>query len=209
MHQLPPLVNPARDSMLDVHHTIIPATAPIALDAGALLAAAVPVSDRQEFAVLAPPDMVLHSAVHLFNEGEFGRGLRDLDDLNLLMRHFGSDAGFWEALMHRAQSLDLMRPLFYALRYSSSLLGTPVPSEVKRLWSDWSPPVPMRFLMDALFSRALRSPHPESQDGLTGTALWLLYARAHYLRMPLRLLVPHLSRKALRRGLDRQRPAAP
>ena len=38
--------------------------------------------------VLAPADMVLHSAVHLFTEGEFSRGLRDLCDLDLAVARF-------------------------------------------------------------------------------------------------------------------------
>jgi hypothetical protein len=32
---------------------------------------------------------------------------------------------------------------------------------------------------------------------MTGLARWLLYVRGHYQRMPLRLLVPHLVRKAV------------
>jgi hypothetical protein len=37
---------------------------------------------------------------------------------------------------------------------------------------------------------------------MTGFARWLLYVRGHYRRMPLRLLVPHLVRKAVRSRLD-------
>src|SRR3546814_9997045 len=43
-------------------------------------------------------------------------------------------------------------------------------------------------------------PDHESCDGsLTAAARWLLYVRAHYLRMPLPLLLPHLLRKSLHR----------
>ena len=130
MHQLPPLFNAARQSAIDVHHTIVPATARIKLDPEALLKATVAIPGRPELAVLSPPDMILHSAVHLFNEGEFARGLRDLDDINLLLRHFGRDAAFWPALADRAEALDLTRPLFFALRYSKALLATPVPDAI-------------------------------------------------------------------------------
>jgi hypothetical protein len=51
-------------------------------------------------------------------------------------------------------------------------------------------------LMDALLGRALRPPHPSCADRLTPLALFLLYIRGHYLRMPLGLLMPHLFRKA-------------
>lgn len=201
MHQLPPLANAARGSVVDVHHTIVPLTARIDLAAAELLNAARPVPGHPKLAVLSPPDMVLHSAVHLFNEGEFARGLRDLDDLNLLLRHFGVDAAFWDVLLSRAASLGLGRPLFFALRYAAALLDTPVPVHVLTAASRHGPALGTSF-MDAVFGRALRSPHPACRDALSGPALSLLYARAHYLRMPLHLLLPHLVRKAVRRRLQ-------
>jgi hypothetical protein len=53
--------------------------------------------------------------------------------------------------------------------------------------------------MDALLGQALRPSHASCRDGMTGVALFLLYVRSHYLRMPLRLLLPHLLRKAYTR----------
>jgi hypothetical protein len=50
--------------------------------------------------------------------------------------------------------------------------------------------------MDFLFIRAFRPQQPECRLPLTGLALYLLYLRSHYLRMPLYLLLPHLARKA-------------
>lgn len=199
MHQLPPLVHIGRQSAIDVHHTIVPTTARIRLDANALLASAIPIVKDARFAILAPADMILHSATHLFNEGQFDRALRDLDDINLLLRHFGNDEFFWEKLVGRAGEIGLGRPLYYALRHAREFLGTPVPREIMiAAGKAGAPRAPVGLIMDSLFARALRSPHPDCRDALTGPALWLLYARAHYLRMPLHLLVPHLIRKAVR-----------
>ena len=198
MHQIPPLFNSARHSVVDVHHTIVPMTARTALPADALLGDIVPIPGTERLATLAPADMVLHSATHLFNEGEFGRALRDLDDLNQLLRHFGSDASFWPELTRRADQLNLQRPLYYALRYSAALFDTPIPTAVALTADEWAPPSPVATLMDTLFARGLRSPHPDCRDAASGPALWLLYVRAHYLRMPPHLLLPHLARKALR-----------
>lgn len=50
--------------------------------------------------------------------------------------------------------------------------------------------------MNTLLSRALRPAHPSCADQLTTPALFRLYIRGHYLRMPLGLLMPHLFRKA-------------
>jgi hypothetical protein len=197
MHQIPPLMNAARKSVVDVHHSIVPRTARISLEAADLFQASVNLPGETGLAILAPADMVLHSAVHLFTEGQFGRGLRDLDDINLLLRHFGNEASFWDSLHGRALALDLTRPLFYALRYARSVLDTPVPLDMLRAVSEQGRRPAMTFIMDALFDRALRSPHPSCHDWLSAPALWLLYVRAHYLRMPLHLLLPHLVRKAM------------
>jgi hypothetical protein len=198
MHQIPPLAHFARQAALDVHHTIVPPTARIALPSEQLFKDLVDLPQRHGFATLSPPDMVLHSAVHLFNEGEFRRGLRDLSDLDLLLRHFGNAVpDFWPALLDRAEKLDLCRPLFYALRYGQLLLGTPVPAEVARWMTQRSPATARLRCMDALFELALRHRRTRARGLRTRTALWLLYVRSHYLKMPLHLLLPHLARKAV------------
>lgn len=198
MHQLPPMIHAARQSVVDVHHTIVPLTARISLQPEDLLKAAVEIPGKPKLGVLAPPDMVLHSAVHLFNEGEYARGLRDLDDLSLLLTQFGADGAFWDTLVERAASLDLGRVLFYALRYAADLLDAPVPADILREVSTQRPGIVTLAIMDTLFGRGFRSPHPSCRDRVSGPALWLLYVRAHYLRMPPHLLLPHLLRKAVR-----------
>ncbi|MBV9523936.1 MAG: nucleotidyltransferase family protein [Alphaproteobacteria bacterium] len=196
MHQIPPMTHRRRGTTIDVHHTIVARTTRLHLSAGKLIAAAVAIEGDAMLRMLAPTDMVLHSATHLLNEGGFGHGLRDLDDLDRLLRHFGRDGGFWPALMNRAAELDLRRPLFYALRYTTRLLGTPMPAAgLARARLD-PPNLALRRLMDALFARALRPDHPACRDALSGIALAMLYLRAHHLLMPWHILVPHLIRKA-------------
>lgn len=200
MHELPPLRHGRRGTTLDVHHTILPETARLRPDPARLLAAARPVEGYEELYVLAPADMVLHSATHLFHDGELEHGLRDLVDLDGLLRHFGTRSEFWAELTARAAELDLARPLYYALRYVGCMLGTPVPRDVIPSISASGPAGVLRPGMDALFGRALRPDHPSCDDVLTPVARWMLYVRSHYLRMPLHLLLPHLYRKARRRG---------
>ncbi len=199
MHQIPPLTHTGRQTTLDVHHSIVPRTARVGHASAAELYQRIrPIEGRPGFAVLAPEDMVLHSATHLFNEGEFHRGLRDLNDLDLLLRHFGATAGYWPVLLDRAAELGLSRPLFYALRWTRRVFDTPMPDEVIEASRRFKPPAPALALMEAALGRALSPNHKSGRDGLTGPALLLLYIRAHYLRMPLHILVPHLLRKAVR-----------
>ena len=197
MHELPPMEHIHRGNSIDVHHAILPETAAVRPDPALLLAAAVPVPGTEDLWTLAPHDMVLHSAVHLFSESEMNHGLRDLLDLHRLMLHFGATPGFWEALPARAVQLQLARPLFYALRYSAQLLGTPVPAGVMAAAAlAGRPPGPLLALMDGLLLRALVPPHPSCTDRLTPAALGALYLRGNWLRMPPLMLARHLFHKA-------------
>jgi hypothetical protein len=196
MHELPPMQHVRRRTSIDVHHAILPETAPVRPDPDKLRAAAVPIEGAPHLATLAPCDMVLHSAVHLFFDGEFDKGLRDLLDLHRLLQEFGDRPGFWEALPARARELQLGRPLFYALRYSRRLLGTPVPGVVLDAVAPLGPNPVLLALMDVLFGRALLPMHASCDDALSGLARFALYVRGNWLRMPPLLLARHLFHKA-------------
>lgn len=196
MHELPPLQHMRRSSVIDVHHAILPETAAVRPDPARLRAAARPIPGMDGVFTLAPCDMVLHSAAHLFSEGEYHHGLRDLFDLHRLLCHFGAQAGFWAALPARAQELQLARPLFYALRYCTRLLGTPVPAAVLAQSRAGSPGTALLALMDALFGRALLPPHPSCADAFDGATRAALYIRGNWLRMPPLMLSRHLFHKA-------------
>ncbi len=197
MHELPPMLHLTRQTLLDVHHTILPETARLHPDPKKLFANAITVPGFKQLYVLAPLDMVLHSATHLFHEGEFKNGLRDLTDLDALLRHFSQgDTAFWETLLNRAQELDLTRPLFYALRYTTRILHTPIPTVVTQQAANASAPGAMTIkLMDGLLLRALTPHHPSCNSWLTQPALWLLFVRSHWLKMPFGLLIRHLLHK--------------
>ncbi len=197
MHELPPLTHVQRGSTIDVHHTITPPTSAFRVDGSLLLAAARPAAPGSALWILQPVDMVLHSAVHLFAEGEFDRGLRDLLDLHDLLHHFDTtEPNFWPQLFDRARALRLQRPLHHALSQLARWLGDPVPArwhaELRALRPPWLP----RVLMGWLLGTALRPVHPLCHRPGEGLVRWLLYLRSHWLRMPLHLLAAHLARKA-------------
>ena len=195
MHEIPPLRHRERETEIDIHHTILPRTSRLQPDPKLLLSAAQPLSNPR-MQVLAPHDMVLHSLAHLFLEGDPDEGLRfrDLVDVHDLLGHFGQETGFWEGLIPRAQALDLERPLFYGLRYAERLLGTSIPAVMMSDVEEAAPPAPIRALMDRLVPLAILPGHPDYPRA--GLARWLIYMRAHWLRMPPLLLARHLGYKA-------------
>ncbi len=203
MHEIPPLGHIERGSVLDVHHTILPPTAKLKPDAKKLFEATQEITPG--IWVLAPADMVIHSATHLFHEGEFDHGLRDLLDLDRLLRHFGeTEDQFWAHLLPRAAELHLQRPLYYALRYVRYFFHTPMPSAVLELADTQKPGFLTARIMNFCFLRAFRPNHPSCETRWSAIARFALYVRSHYLRMPMYLLLPHLIRKAFMRYFLKQ-----
>jgi hypothetical protein len=197
MHELPPMQHIRRQTLLDLHHSILPTTARRKTQPALFLAASLPLATFPRFSVPEPADQVLHSATHLFHEGEWQHGLRDLVDLDALLRAYVSDPAFWPHLLTRAETLNLGRPLYYALRYARRLLRTPIPEQAITNCPERPGPI-AAAAMDALFLPAFASAHAECRTFFSGIASFLLYVRSHWLRMPLHLLVPHLLRKALK-----------
>ena len=183
MHELPPLIHRERDRMIDVHHTILPLTARSTPDAGALVADSVRLESGLR--VLSPPDMIVHAAAHLFADGDLAGGLRNLWDMDRMLREFGSRDGFWSSLGERARLHELAPAVSRALRLAESLYGTPVDRGLAG----------KRASFDRLFKRRLLARNGWGQT--TNKPLRLaFYARSHWIRMPPLMLARHLWTKA-------------
>ena len=197
MHELPSMHHMFRGTTLDVHHTILPPTSRLKPNPALLIRDSVELPGVSGVRTLSPCDMILHSAAHLFHEGEPDNLLRDLSDLDILLRHFGGQESFWNQLTERARELQLGEPFRLALRYTSHLLGTPVPADTLMLTRAQTKQGIRQRILDAIYLRVLRPQHQTCADTLSPLARKLLYVRSHWMRMPPHLLAYHLAHKAL------------
>lgn len=197
-HELPAMRFPGHAIELDVHHTILPPTGRVRPDARALIEGAVPVPGSP-FRALSPADQVLHACAHLFQDSDCAGRLRDLVDIDALIRDHSIAPGFWSALLARASQGGFGRCLWYAMRYCSAWLDTPVPREVTSELERYGPPAMTRAAMDRLVSEALPPRSPEQEPAFPLRLAWfLLLARSMWLRMPPWLLAYHSLAKAVR-----------
>jgi hypothetical protein len=209
-HELPPLRSPGQALELDLHHTILPPLGRLKPDTQALFAAAQPVAGSP-FSVLVPADQALLAAAHLFHDSDCTNRLRDLVDIDAVLRAFAAaDAGFWQALETRARLHHLGRPLWYAVAFARAWLGTPVPDHVLATLDAHRPSA----LAGALFARlAERTLPPIDPDGewtrARGRATQLLLGRATWLRMPPRLVAQHALHKLAGSWLPRAAATKP
>ncbi|MBL8698832.1 MAG: nucleotidyltransferase family protein [Alphaproteobacteria bacterium] len=209
MHELPPLRHATRLSVVDIHHTILPATNRLQPDAAALIAAAVPVPGLPGVRMLDAPDMILHLAAHLAQDGDFSHSLREVVDLDDLLRHFASRPGFWAELLRRADHHRLGRPLHYAIAMSRALLDTPVPADTILALRHFALPSPLDRLVRAMMAASLAASGRSAVDAPTRFCREALYIRSHWLRMPPLMLARHLGRKSLMRLQAALRPSTP
>lgn len=203
-HELPPLQHPAHPLELDLHHSILPPTGRVRPDDAALFAASIPV-EGTPFRVLSPADQVLHACAHVFQDSDLSEMLRDVVDLDGLLRECGGRPGFLEALIERARLHGLGRALWYGLIFCVELLATPVPAGVWAALAFANPGPLVGLTISRLGQRALL---PESPDRLPSfarrSARRILLLRYLWLRFPLRLLALHAVAKGGRR-LSRRR----
>lgn len=201
MHELPPMTHRIRATSIDVHHNILPETAKYNLNICTLLQSATQLPGSG-FYVLSPCDLVIHSATHLFHDGDFHNGLRDLHDLSLLINHFAIEQeNYWHRLQARAMEIGLEKPVFFAVRYARILLRLSCPAKIENELQRAAKVGALRLhILDRAFLSVIGGTSQTGGQSLRNMAALLLYIRAHMLRMPPLLLAQHLVRKAILRS---------
>lgn len=184
MHEVPPMEHVRRHTVVDLHHAINPPVSRFYVQPDRLFEGIVEV--RPGLFVLSPMDRVIHCALHLLQEGEPRKLLRDLYDLHLLVRqHHGSATGI-EQLRDRARALNVDTLIDTAIGAAHALFAQE-PNFKER--SGW---------LQACVDRAAREANGNTTvaGGVAGTAMM---AYSHWMKMPLNLLLPHLVRKSVLR----------
>jgi len=195
MHEVPPLKYPGREMEVDIHHNLSPPVSRIRIDAERLWADASMIEGPggTHIGVLAPVDLLLHNAVHLFMNDELRGGLRDVVDFRDLYGHFfAADPAFGRLLCARARALGCGRPLYYALTTAQRLLALQVSPEVIADVEKHAPAAPVARLMHRLIAEVLAPRQPAKDNWIAGQ---LLYIRSHWVRMPAGMLFRHLTHK--------------
>lgn len=181
MHELPPMEHVRRHTVVDLHHAIIPPVSRFAFDPAKLFKSAIEISPG--IFILCPADRIIHSAIHAFLEGVPAKALRDLYDINSLLRQHFPDAENLNQVIERAGELGVEALAVAALESASVIFSNAVtPPEKCSVRGRW------------LAKAALSVIQPTSPSGIM--AQQVLLAHSHWIKMPWRLLVPHLFRKA-------------
>ncbi len=195
MHEIPPLQHINRGTTLDLHHTISPPTSKYQANTAKLFAYVSSAILVDKGFVLSRADMILHAATHLFAEGEADSALRNLVDIAELLQFFRDGGESDNDLVQRSVEIGLTRPLYYAIRYLENILEQDSLAELRRQLEFAAPGKLALLSLDWIYENVFSGTHPSVARWGSGLAMSALYLRGHWIRMPIHLLVPHLSRK--------------
>ncbi|MCU4675571.1 nucleotidyltransferase family protein [Catenovulum sp. 2E275] len=198
MHEIPPLHHKDRQTVLDVHHNILPKTNQRHFSANEFNFISIDIEQVGRVKTLAYEDMFIHSAVHLFTESEFNNGLRDIVDLDsLLLELEALDRDIVNRIIERAIKLNVSNYVYYAFRYTYLIMNNRLACYGLEQLSFAAPK--HLYVFDLVFINVFKPDVAHLKSFKVSLAKLVLYWRGHLLRMPLRLLIPHLCRKAYMR----------
>ena len=188
MHEVPPMAHVRRHTVVDLHHAINPPISRYYVNPALLFKNLETISPG--IFVLSPTDRIVHCALHLLQEGESRKLLRDLFDLFLLLEQHHGDESSTSQLMKRAVELNVDRPVTTAINAARAIFGR---AEIQKAAGlDWLGQCVRRSALGAHGSPGLTS-------GFAATAL---LAHSHWMKMPINILVPHLLRKSMLRPAE-------
>jgi hypothetical protein len=196
MHELPPMAHIKRGTVIDVHHDILPTTAGRSTDPAGIIARSRPVPHLPALRLPSAEDLVVHSLTHLMHEGELHNGLRDLHDVHQLLERFGQEASFWPRLLAATLGSEVTFPVACGMHLVTTIFGTPVPADVT---ASLQARARVPHWLEPVYERAMLPLRGSQASAATEVARFILYVRAHRLRMPWSLLVRHLATKSIRR----------
>lgn len=193
-HEIPPLKHASRGSVIDLHHNLVPPVSGRAPKIELFTENAIACDD---FYVLRPAAMTLHSIVHLFFNEEFPHGLRDLNDIHLLITQYESDS-FWQDIYTLATTSGFTVELYLACRYSQRFFQTNIPEKITIKLEETRTNRLSILFWDFIFSRVLDTKHPMYATWTKSFAIFIALVRGHYLKMPLPILIRHGLHKSYR-----------
>jgi hypothetical protein len=90
--------------------------------------------------------------------------------------------------------------LYYAFASLHRVLGTNIPHDAMDAVEQFKPSAIVDRWMTRTLATVLTPADPEQWPPAHRGRLWLLYVRSHWTRMPAHVLLPHLTRKSVRRA---------
>ncbi|RDV29214.1 hypothetical protein DXV75_01780 [Alteromonas aestuariivivens] len=191
-HELPPFVHPERGTTLDLHHTVLPPITGRRIETVTLFDNTVQTDSG--YTIFNLKFRLLHCIIHLFFNEDYEKACRDVWDIHCLAEQF-SQPELMEFIA-LSQQLGFGTEVCFALRLRQYLLGTEYCDQASETLNrqlrgrEW--------MVKRVIAPAVMPTHPLVDTFGTRIAKSLMYLRGHWVKMPLRILLPHAATKSYR-----------
>lgn len=200
-HEIPPMIHRKRDTVIDLHHNLVPPISGRAPDVEIFTQNALSVASGQ---VLRPAALVLHSMIHLFTNEEFHNAYRDLNDIHLMLTHFSNEA-FWSDITSLALDANFEDELYLGLIQSTHYFATDIPEQTLQTVQAAAQKNRSRLtqrLITKAYQLAVSPKHPSQTDWRHNVCLAFCFVRGHLVKMPLKVLTKHMTFKTYRLTIE-------
>ena len=197
-HELPPYTHLETGVTLDIHHNLLPGSAGKSIDIHNII------ESRQatDLGLFVPADeyLILHSAIHLLLNDDIEKGLRDCLDLHLLIQQYAvkHDLGLLYEIFVSSGCKDEYAILLQLL---NRLFG-----DEAKVYTQKSPHIFNQRHYKTIIDDLEKAVFPSCEylhDSKNSRARLKVYLRGHLSKMPLVLLLKHLSYKAYRTSVKK------
>jgi len=193
MHEIQPLIHKDRLTTIDLHHNILPLTNKKHFNADKLKTIKLKQVPLLTFDLV---DRFIHSATHLFTEGEFPHAIRDITDLIILYQELDGEAETESAhnlILERSKALGLDDYIHLALLFVLKNLDKEL--EHRQVESLVSKNAITFYVTVPAFKFVFTADSIAQGNFINNVGLFWLYMRSHLIKMPLHVLIPHICRK--------------
>lgn len=191
-HEIPPLYHHTRGTVLDVHHNFIPPISGVDFDIQTFIRNHT--KTVGDLTVLTEPAMFYHSALHLLLNEDNTSAFRDLTDLYLIARD--EPATIFENVMSIAKEFGFEKICLIAFFILARRFALALPADAEHYLNQ-----KLKGLsrLEAKLLEAVTMPkHEYLSEGNLAAYQFFAEARAHWLKMPFKVLCFHMFAKAYR-----------
>ena len=194
-HEVPPMKHAGRGAVIDLHHNLY---LPISGRAPEIELFLRDANELNGFYILRPAAMTLHSIIHLMLNDDLSHGYRDLNDIHLMFTEF-NHPDYWQDLFELAKNAGFTDELYLAFRYCRYFFDTEIDSSFRVQFDALQTRGRVaQSIFDRLFVSAFSPKHVLVKGKFAALAELVVITRAHFKKMPLKVLCYHTSHKLYR-----------
>ncbi|MEP7702701.1 nucleotidyltransferase family protein [Paraglaciecola sp. 25GB23A] len=195
VHELPPFTHPERGVSLDVHHTIIPPITGMIIPQHYLFGNKI----KTEFGhlTLSAEMVIMHCIIHLFYNEDYEKSFRDIVDIHMLLLDYESEHKL-TAINQVANDLHFAKEWHYALYLCDHLFNVKRIDTLSKDTRFYSLASINTLFIKVIILPALIPSHDLFDSRWNKFARFVMFLRGHFLKMPLKILIPHFFVKSLR-----------